>query len=101
MLKRQRDNWTTTEFYANLEVNPTQTHNELINDTIRGFAKEKILPMHLRKALIIEGPKTARYYGLPKIHKIIYPMQKTECPGRPIISSINSPSSAFLLQWIL
>ena len=36
--KRQLDN---TEFYTKLEVNPTPTHSELINNTIRHFAKEK------------------------------------------------------------
>ena len=89
--KRQLDN---TEFYTKLPVDPTNTHNDLINNTIRNFAKENLLPMHVTNALITENPKTARYYQLPKVHKIKYPAERTDVPGRPIISSINSPTAA-------
>ena len=39
--KRQQDN---TEFYTQLNVNPTTIHNDIVNKTIRDFAKDKLLP---------------------------------------------------------
>ena len=57
--KRQLDN---TEFYTKLEVNPTQTHGELTNNTICNFAKEKILPIHVAKALIIDETTVYQRY---------------------------------------
>ena len=89
--KRQLDD---TNFYTQMPTDLTSTHVEIINNTIKQFAKEKLLPMQVAKTLITEDPKTARFYYLPKVHKINYPTERTDVPGRPIISSINSPSSA-------
>ena len=82
--KRQLDN---TIFYTKLEVNPTATHSDIVNNTIRNFVKEKLLSEHIAKALTVDNPKTARFYLLPKIHKI-------NNPGRPITNAINSPTSS-------
>ena len=82
--KRQLDN---TNFYTKLDVNPTATHSDIINNTIRNFIKEKLLSEHIAKALTVDNPKTARFYLLPKIHKI-------NNPGRPITNAINSPTSS-------
>ena len=62
--KRQLNN---TEFYQKLNQDLTETH--AVNETIRKFAKEKLLKEHVAKALTIYNPKTARFYLLPKVHK--------------------------------
>ena len=74
------------DFYAELSHNPTNDHAEVINKTIKGFIKEKLITEKLGKNLIQEDPKTPNLYFRPKIHK-------TNNPGRPIVSSINSHSS--------
>ena len=82
--KRQLDN---TNFYTKLDMNPAATHADIVNNTIHNFVKEKLLPEHIAKALMVDNPKTARFYLLPKIHKI-------NNPGRPITNAINSPTSS-------
>ena len=77
--KRQLDN---TEFYQKLNQDLTETHVDIANETIRKFAKEKLLKEHVAKALIIYDPKTARFYLLPKIHK-----------KKPITKAIGAPTS--------
>ena len=68
-------------------MNPTATHTDIVNNTIRNFVKEKLLPEHIAKALLVDNPKTACFYLLPKVHKI-------NNPGRPITNAINSPTSS-------
>ena len=80
---RQLDN---TEFYKKIVHDLTETHAEIINKTIKDFAKEKLLPEHVAKALRVENPKTARFYLLPKIHK-------ENVPGRPITNAIGCATS--------
>ena len=82
--KRQLDNMN---FYTKLDVNPTATHSDVVNNTIRNFVKEKLVSEHIAKALTTDNPKKARFYLLPKIHKI-------NNPGRPITNAINSPTSS-------
>ena len=60
-------------------------HTDIVNKTIRDFAKGKFLPEHIAKALV-DNPKTARFYLPPKVHKM-------NNPGRPITNAINSPTS--------
>ena len=60
-------------------------HAEIINITIKSFIKDKLLTEQLGKNLMQLNPKTPKLYFRPKIHK-------TEVPGRPIVSSINSHS---------
>ena len=81
---RQLDN---TEFYTKLITNPTTTNYDIVNNTIQTFVKEKLLPEHVAKALVVDTPKTARFYLLPKVHK-------ENIPGRPITNAINSPTSS-------
>ena len=75
-----------TDFYTTVDMDPTQAHAELINTSIRNFVKEKLITEKSGKALSVENPKTPRFYMLPKIHK-------PNNPGRPVVNSINSPSS--------
>ena len=46
--KRQLDN---TEFYTKPNVNPSAIHNDIVNKTIHDFAKDKLLPGHIAKAI--------------------------------------------------
>ena len=60
---------------------------------MKTFTKEKLLPEQLGKILLQSNSKTPNMYFLPKIHK-------TNNLGRPIVSSIGSPTakiSRFLL----
>jgi hypothetical protein len=82
--KRQLDD---INFYTKLDVDLTETHKDIVNTTIRNFVKEKLLPEHVGNALLLDDPKTARFYLLPKIHK-------PNNPGRPITNAINSPTSS-------
>ena len=80
---RQLEN---TIFYKKINLDLTETHAEIVNKTIQDFAKEKLLPEHIAKALRVEDPKTARFYLLPKIHK-------EKVPGRPITNAIGCATS--------
>jgi hypothetical protein len=73
-------------FYAQLTHDPTGDHADIINETIKSFVKEKLLSDKLGKLLKQTSPKTPNMYFRPKVHK-------TDIPGRPIVSSINSHSS--------
>ena len=81
--KRQLDN---TEFYQKVGNDLTETHAEIVNKAIKNFAKEKLLPEQVAKALLVEDPKTAKFYLLPKIHK-------KNNPGRPITNAIGCATS--------
>ena len=70
---RQLDN---TEFYTKLITNPTTTNYDIVNNTIQTFVKEKLLPEQVAKALVVDNPKTARFYLLPKVHKENIPGSK-------------------------
>ena len=40
------------------------------------FVKEKLLPEQVAKTLVVDNPKTTRFYLLPEVHK-------ENIPGRP------------------
>ena len=73
-------------YYVELSYDPTKQHEEIINETIKTFNKVKLLPEQLGKNLLQNNSKTPNMYFLPKIHK-------TNNPGRPIVSSIGSPTA--------
>ena len=75
-----------TNYYVELSYDPTKQHEEIINETIKTFTKEKLLPEQLGKNLLQNNTKTPNMDFLPKIHK-------TNNPGRPIVSSIGSPTA--------
>ena len=81
---RQLEN---TEFYKKIDVNLTETHTDTINKVIQNFATSKLLSEQTAKALMVEAPKTAKFYMLPKVHK-------EGNPGRPIINAIGNPTSS-------
>ena len=75
-----------TNYYAELSYDPTKQHEEIVNETIKTFTKDKLLPEQLGKNLLQNNSKTPNIYFLPKIHKI-------NNPGRPIVGSIGSPTA--------
>ena len=83
--KRQLDD---TEFYRSVNNDLTETHTKIVNKAIKYFAKEKLLPEHVAKALLLDDPKTAKFYLLPKIHKKNVPV-----PGGPITNAIGCATS--------
>ena len=74
-----------TEFYQKLNQDLTETH--AVNETIRKFAKEKLLKEHVAKALTIYDPKTARFYLLAKS------TQEKKSQHDPLTSAIGIPTS--------
>ena len=85
-IKEAERQLTNVDFYAELNHDPTKEHAELINSTITGFIKEKLITEKLGKNLMQKEPRTPKLYFRPKIHK-------PNNPGRPIVSSMNSHSS--------
>ena len=75
-----------TNYFTELSYDPTKQQEEIINESIKTFTKEKLLPGQLGKNLFQNNSKTPNMYFLPKIHK-------TNNPGRRIVSSIGSPTS--------
>ena len=85
-LKEANRQLSNTEFYQEVHSNLSSTHAEIVNKTIRDFVKEKLLPEQVANALVVDNPKTAKFYLLPKIHK-------KNNPGRPITNAIGCATS--------
>ena len=85
-LKEAKRQLNDTEFYRKVDADLTDTHTDIVNDTIKKFVTEKLLDEHVAKALTVDDPKTAKFYMLPKVHK-------EGVPGRPITNAIGSPTS--------
>ena len=63
--------------YDRLKHDPIETHNRLVNDTIEGFNKQKMMKEKVSEGLKTENPRTPKFYLRPKIYK-------RGNPGRPI-----------------
>ena len=74
-------------FYRLQEGNLTSYHNDIIREEVERMVNSKEISRKTADYLIIENPKTANFYLLPKIHKNIIPP-----PGRPIVSANSCPS---------
>ena len=70
-----------------MKRNLTPTHTVINKTTIDQFASEKLIHKKAAKALKVETAKTSSFYMLPMVHK-------KNNPGRPIISTINNPTSS-------
>ena len=70
-MKKANNQLNNTKFYTKLITNSTSTNNGVVNNTIRKFVKEKLLPEHVAKALVVDNPNTARFYLLSKSIKKI------------------------------
>ena len=86
VVKEENRQLNNTNYYAELSYDPTKQHEEITNETIKTFTKEKLLPEQLGKNLLQNNSNTPNMYFLPNIHK-------TNNPGRPIVSSIGSPTA--------
>ena len=73
-------------FYKQLSHDPTRLRVELVNRFIDNFKNEKLRDEKTANALKATDVKTPYFYLLPKIHK-------PNNPGRPVVSSINCPTS--------
>ena len=75
-----------TQYYRELNYNPTEDHANLICNTLDEFRNNHELHEDIAEGLKPINPRTPRFYLLPKIHK-------DGNPGRPVISSVNCHTS--------
>lgn len=72
--------------YQKLDANPTLNHVNTVNDTIDLFKSQHKIPENVAEGLKVKNPKTPTLKLPPKVHKEGH-------PGRPLVSSIDSPTS--------
>lgn len=75
-----------TEVYSELPSNPTNKYQTKNNKLIGELKKKKFITDQQAKQLTTYNAVPPRMYGLPKVHK-------ENCPLRPIVSTIKSPTS--------
>ena len=71
--------------YKKLSLNPTSNQTNTVNDTFDLFKAQQKIPEKVA-GLKAKSPKTPTLKLPPKIHKNGH-------PGRPLVSSIDSPTS--------
>ena len=72
--------------YEKIDLGPLQKSQKIIFKKLDEWRKLNLLGDKIeRKDLITTNTNLARMYGLPKVHK-------DNCPLRPVVSYINSPS---------
>ena len=71
-------------FYERLDHDPVKEYQQVIKSAVKQMIQANELPA-LAKNLILQTPRTSRFYLLPKIHK-------ENNPGRPIVSACNCPT---------
>ena len=72
--------------YKKLPSNPTLNHANTVNSTIDLFKTQHKIPERIAEGLKVREPKTPVLKLPPKVHKEGH-------PGRPVVSSIDSPTS--------
>ena len=72
--------------YQELNSNPTLSYANTVNSTIDLFKSQHKIPDKVAEGLKVKNPKTPTLKLPPKVHKENH-------PGRPIVSSIDSPTS--------
>ena len=75
-----------TNNYKKLNYNPTTEHANTVNTTIDLFKTQHKIPEKIADGLKVPKPKTPMLKLPPKVHKEGH-------PGRPLVSSIDSPTS--------
>ena len=73
-----------TNFYQKLDHDHTTENNEKVIGVVKEAISKGELPA-MASNLIVEHPRTSKFYLLPKIHK-------PGNPGRPIVSACNCPT---------
>ena len=66
-----------------LDSDLTETHKKLVDQTIGRFKRDEKLKEKITEGLKIVNPRTPNF--TPRIHK-------PGNPGRPVVSSISSPT---------
>lgn len=75
-------------FYKNMgEQDDTKHHNLEIRQAMYQLCLQDEISFKVAKYLVLEQPRTAQLYLLPKIHKNISPP-----PGRPVVSANDCPT---------
>ncbi len=75
------------QFYEKQAKDLTDHHYKLVKIEADRLLENKEITKTTYKYLVEECERTPRFYMLPKIHK-----QLLKPPGRPIVSSVNSPT---------
>ena len=75
------------KFYKECKKDLTLEHHSIIQELILQMFDKKIISEQTYKFLSEGWKRTSIFYLLPKIHKNL-----VEPPGRPIVSSIDSPT---------
>ena len=76
-----------TRFYKKLDTDPTHTYNSNIEGFLRDMCEKGEIHGDTLDYLLVEVPRTAQLYLLPKIHK-----GKQPPPGRPVVSANGCPT---------
>lgn len=74
------------KYYKKINKNPTITIQNKCNEKIKQLASKQYITQDVAKSLYNYNAVPPRFYGLPKVHK-------QELSLRPIVSSINTPTS--------
>ena len=75
------------KFYKSVDLDLTSHHNHLVSLQVTKMLESGEINQKCAEYLVIDNPRTANFYLLPKIHKGIIPP-----PGRPIVSANNCPT---------
>ena len=84
------------KFYRKLDYDPTEEFRNKIHKELECMFAEKEISEKTVLFLIKGGKRRSIFYMLPKIHK-----NKVPPPGRPIVSSVNSPTEKISMLLIL
>lgn len=90
------DIFSDTKHFVLITPDPTTKSERCLVDHLRGLKKKNRMDDIIYRRLFPSDWSTPKLYGLPKIHK-------PECPLRPIVSFIGSPTynlSKYLVELI-
>jgi len=72
------------KFYKKLDYDTTEENQKKVKKAVNNLINRGKLPTDA-KALLVDDPKSAAFYLLPKIHK-------EGIPGRPVVSNVQCPT---------
>ena len=74
-------------FYRQVDFDLTDKHSDLVRTKVNDMLNSGEISPKCANYLVIDNPRTANFYLLPKIHK-----GKLPPPGRPIVSANECPT---------
>ena len=80
---------TDGRFYGRLDLDPVKEYQQVIISAVKQMIEANKL-LASAKNLVLQTPRTSRFYLLPTIHK-------ENNPGRPIVSACNCPTNNIAL----